>query len=98
MMKVTIVVCDRCGKEMREQAVEDRKLDLKLRYESSEDGWWPFKERANVELCPGCREAFADWLGDQGDAIEGLRTEESEDPEPVQKLRVQAKATDGEGS
>lgn len=98
-MKVTIVVCDRCGREMRESHVEDTKLDLKLKYEDPDAGWRPFKKRASVELCPGCREAFADWLGEQGDAIDGLRTEAGdEDPEPARKLRVHAKTGDGDGA
>lgn len=95
-MKVTIVVCDRCGREMREDRVEDKKLDLRLKYEDPDAEWRPFKKRASVELCPGCREAFADWLGERGDEVDGLRTDVGEeDAKPARKLRVKAKATDG---
>lgn len=96
-MQVTIVVCDRCGKEMRESEIEESKLDLTLKYDDPDGPWRPFKKRSSVELCPGCREAFADWLGGRGETIQGLRTRTGdEDPEPVRKLRVQAQANDAE--
>lgn len=96
-MKVTILVCDRCGREMRENDVEDSKLDMTLKYEIPEDGWRPFRKRADVELCPSCRDAFVDWLGERGDTIDGLRLGDGEDADSVQKLRVEATATGGEG-
>lgn len=75
-MKVTLIVCDRCGREMPEDEVGDRTLELKLRYEDPRSGWRPLRERASLELCPQCREAFADWLGDRAEEIDGLGLED----------------------
>lgn len=98
-MKVTIVVCDRCGREMREETMEEAKLDLSLKFHAPGNSWLPFRRRESVELCPSCRDAFADWLGEPGKDIDGLRTGEDHEAEGVQKLRVQASsAGDGEGA
>lgn len=73
-LQVTILVCDRCGREMREAEVEDAKLDLSLKFDDPDtSSLLPLRRRETLELCPECREAFVDWLGDRGEAIAGLR-------------------------
>lgn len=74
-LKVTILVCDRCEREMRETEIEETKLDLTLKFDDPESSsFLPLRRREQIELCPECREAFADWLGDRADEVAGLRT------------------------
>ncbi len=89
-MQVTLIVCDRCGRELPEDDAEDQMLDVKLRYHDPESGWRPIRKRASVELCPACREAFADWLGERGDAIEGLRLDGQTEEDLLGTLRMRA--------
>lgn len=93
-MQVTILVCDRCGREMENDAVEETKLDATLKYENPDGPWRPFRQRETVELCPSCRDAFADWLGERGDEIAGLRVNgDKAEADQMRKLRVHASAT-----
>jgi hypothetical protein len=91
-MQVTILVCDRCNREMNKDAVEATKLDLTLKYDDPDGPWRPLRKREGVGLCPSCRDAFAEWLGDRGDELDGLRVD-GDEPERVQRLRVKASAT-----
>lgn len=60
-MRITLVLCDRCRVELPE-----RKDPFALALEASymPHGRRAFRpERHRVELCSGCRLAFAEWLG-----------------------------------
>lgn len=95
-MKVTLLVCDRCHREIPEEDADGHTLDVKLRYEAPEDGWRPFRRRTELELCPSCREAFAAWLGERATEIDGLRAEDPTEPDPLEALRART-AADGDG-
>lgn len=84
LVKVTILVCDRCGKKLRGEEAREAKLDLSLKFDDPETTrLFPLRRRETIELCPSCREAFAEWLGDRGDAIPGLRTDAEPAPSSV---------------
>jgi hypothetical protein len=90
-VKVTILVCDRCDREMRESEIEEAKLDLSLKFDDPESSsFLPMRRRERLELCPECREAFADWLGDRADRIAGLRTNGHADEATVHNVEVPA--------
>lgn len=88
-VKVTILVCDRCNREMRESEIEESKLDLSIKFDDPESSsFLPLRRRETLELCPECREAFADWLGDRADTIAGLRTNGNADDATVHNVEV----------
>ncbi len=88
-MKVTILVCDRCGRELNGEEVQDTKLDVALKFDDpGSSRLFPLRRREGIELCPSCRNAFADWLGDRGDAIPGLKLEDTGSAATVQRVRV----------
>lgn len=90
-VKVTILVCDRCSREMREAEIEETKLDLTLKFDDPEaSSLLPFRRREQIELCPECREAFADWLGERADTMAGLRTNGHADEAMVHNVEVPA--------
>ncbi len=72
-MKVTIIICDRCEKQLRNVERKDNRLDVNLKFQDPNGGWSLFKRRENLHLCPSCRSAFADWLGKRSDTIKGLQ-------------------------
>lgn len=83
-MKVTRLVCDRCGDEMTQERAQARGLELKLRYEpaggpgSMVEKLLPFRRTSKLDLCPDCRTALAKWLGDDGRELPGLSPEDAE--------------------
>lgn len=94
-MKVTILVCDRCEREMREAEIEQTKLDLTIKFDDPESSsFLPIRRREKLELCPECREAFADWLGESANRIAGLRTNGHADEATVHNVEVPAIAED----
>lgn len=92
-LQVTILVCDRCSREMREAEVEDAKLDISLKFDDPEtSALLPLRRRERLELCPECREAFADWLGDRADQLAGLRLNGHADEATIHNVEVPAVA------
>lgn len=70
------MVCDRCGSEMNEEDIDGGKLDVSLTFDDPHSSrLLPLRRREALELCPDCRTDFADWLGERGDIIAGLRPE-----------------------
>lgn len=91
-MKVTRVLCDRCETELPEDRAEREGLAMRLDYEprgqdpSLLDRLSPFGSSQQVDLCPDCREDFADWLGERGRELPGLvAPEEPEGSAPDQE-------------
>lgn len=94
-MKVTRVLCDRCETELAEDRAEREGLEMRLDYEprgrepSLIDRISPFGSSQQVDLCPDCREAFADWLGERGRELPGLvAPEEPEGSAPEDQEEV----------
>lgn len=89
-MKVTLVVCDRCGRELPEDAYGEKTLELKLRYHDPEGDWQLMRQRESIELCPPCRDSFAEWLGERGEAMEGLRANGSTEAAILETLQLRS--------
>jgi hypothetical protein len=77
-VKVTRLVCDRCGDELRVERAQEHGLGLQLRYQPTGDPL-DFLERLRgstrrqeLDLCPGCREDFAEWTGEGPRDLAGL--------------------------
>lgn len=91
-MKVTRVLCDRCEDELPEQRAEREGLELELRYDprgrdpSLLERLTPFGTSRKVDLCPTCRDAFADWLGESGERLPGLVEPPAEEPDGAEAV------------
>lgn len=80
-MKVTIIICDRCEKQLRNVERKENRLDVNLKFETPRNGWSLFKRRESLHLCPSCRSAFADWLGKRAETIRGLQGPATDEPD-----------------
>lgn len=91
LVKVTYIVCDRCGQETREDEIGDDKLALTMRFhDPASSSLLPVPRRETLEMCPDCREDFARWLGDRGTLIDGLQLEGTNGSEAQRAVTVAA--------